>query len=466
MLQDNQRWPLLSAAFSRLGRPVVLIDLESTGGHFLDDRITEIAFLRFSDGQISRHQWLVNPQMPISPFITRLTGIDDAMVADAPPFAALMSDLLPLLRGSLLAAHNSKFDYTFLRHAFGRAGVDFAAPALCTVQLSRKLYPQFYKHNLDSIIERFGIQTASRHRALDDVEALADFLETALREHGAGAVDQYIRLLIQPKLPPAGLSDTLRQRLDNLPDSYGVSLWFNHAGEPVYLQSHDKAFSETVGLLHDKRAAALRQAADFRFAPACGPLHALALQAEWAAQYRFRPSENGAFSAKAPPAFFTVAFKENEHSEYQARILPLASGRHRQAPNGLFVHKKAARRALNDWAAQHRLCPSLLDILPESHARGVPCPRQAAGLCDGECGKSGLAEQKNRIRQYAAELPVADWGGARRIAVTETDPLSGRSVTLYCAGGALQLADGSWYFDTRLPQVLKEKFKRGLAVAA
>ncbi|OSI06653.1 3'-5' exonuclease, partial [Neisseria zoodegmatis] len=128
------RWPLLAGCFARLGIPVAIVDLESTGGNLYQDRVTEVAILRFENGQIARYEWLVNPQQPIPSFITGLTGIDDTMVANAPVFAELVSELLPLLRGALLVAHNSRFDYTFLRHEFQRAGVDFAAPTLCTVQ--------------------------------------------------------------------------------------------------------------------------------------------------------------------------------------------------------------------------------------------------------------------------------------------------------------------------------------------
>ena len=141
------RWPRLAAAFSRIGLPVAVVDLETTGGNLYQDRVTEVAVLRFENGQATRYEWLVNPQQPISDFIARLPGIDDELVKDAPFFGQIAADLLPLLRGTLLLAHNSRFDYTFLRHEFQRIGIDFAAPALCTVQLSRRLYPQFHKHN-------------------------------------------------------------------------------------------------------------------------------------------------------------------------------------------------------------------------------------------------------------------------------------------------------------------------------
>ena len=146
------RWLRLSEAFTRLNRPVVVVDLESTGGNLYQDRVTEIAFLRFENGRVEHYEQLINPGKPIPEFVVQLTGITNEMVAQAPAFDQIAPDILPLLRGSLIVAHNSRFDYTFLRHEFCRAGIDFAAPALCTVQLSRRLYPQFYKHNLDSIV--------------------------------------------------------------------------------------------------------------------------------------------------------------------------------------------------------------------------------------------------------------------------------------------------------------------------
>ena len=188
-MAQASRWPQLAACFARLGMPVAVVDLETTGGNMYEDRVTEVALLRFEGGKITQHQWLVNPEQPISPFITRLTGIDDEMVASAPVFTELAPMLLPLLRGTLVVAHNSRFDYTFLRHEFRRAGVCFAAPALCTVQLSRRLYPEFHKHNLDSIIERFDLAVESRHRAMADVLVLADFLEKSIAQAGTQAWD-------------------------------------------------------------------------------------------------------------------------------------------------------------------------------------------------------------------------------------------------------------------------------------
>ena len=119
-LQENKmesvsRWPLLQKAFFRFGRPVVVVDLETTGGNLYQDRVTEVALLRFDGQNVCRYEWLVNPCKPIPEFVEQLTGISNKMVKTAPLFAEIASQLLPLLQGAVVVAHNSRFDYTFLR---------------------------------------------------------------------------------------------------------------------------------------------------------------------------------------------------------------------------------------------------------------------------------------------------------------------------------------------------------------
>ncbi|MCP1660680.1 3'-5' exonuclease family protein [Neisseria perflava] len=450
------RWPQLAAAFARLGLPVAVVDLESTGGNFYQDRITEVAVLRFERGAVKRYEWLVNPEQPISPFIENLTGISNAMVADAPTFAQIAPDLLPLLRGALVVAHNSRFDYTFLRHEFGRAGLDFATPALCSVQLSRRLYPQFYKHNLDSIIERFHIQVEHRHRAMTDVLALSDFLEHSLSDKDAQEWDNQCRSLMNPKMLPTWLPEVLAQQLYALPDRHGVLVWLDKFGQAQAVTAHERAYQETAALLHGKKVLHYAQsAAAVRFLPAVGSLHALWLKAQTIQEYHIMPSES-------LRTFTTVHFAADEHGALQARIVPLKNGSRNQRPYGFFLHKKAAKRALAAWAQEYGLCPDSLNILPDTHAKGVPCPVHAVGKCSGACQNSdGISRQNERVRQLAPLLPVSDWGRAHEIEITETDPLTGHSMTFYCAGGALVLPDGRWYFDDTLLALLKGKFKQG-----
>ncbi|WP_229728503.1 3'-5' exonuclease [Oxalicibacterium flavum] len=155
---------------------LLFVDLETTGANAFNDRITEIGIVTVEpDGRIDRWSSLVNPGVPISSFIRQLTGIDNAMVADAPAFGDLAHELDARLSQGLFIAHNARFDYGFLHHAFVRTGRALHAEALCTVKLSRRLYPQEKKHSLDTLIARHALVPAARHRALADADLLWQF---------------------------------------------------------------------------------------------------------------------------------------------------------------------------------------------------------------------------------------------------------------------------------------------------
>jgi DNA polymerase-3 subunit epsilon len=184
------------------GAPLAIVDLETTGGRPAWDRVTEIAVVEIDGGEVAS-EWstLVNPGTSIPPWIQSLTGITDGMVAGAPVFEDLARDLYERLQGRVFVAHNARFDYGFLRHAFERAGLDFQARTLCTVKVSRRLYPEFARHNLDSLIDRHRLKfdlhgsdrhrapEGARHRALGDARAVWQFLRIAAEERGAGAME-------------------------------------------------------------------------------------------------------------------------------------------------------------------------------------------------------------------------------------------------------------------------------------
>jgi DNA polymerase-3 subunit epsilon len=156
---------------------LVFLDLETTGINPLHDRIIEIGLCEVVNGEVLE-EWttLVNPRRPFSPFIEKLTGITPAMVAGAPTFAEIGEELHEKLVGKVLVAHNARFDYGFLKSEFHRLAITFQELTLCTVKLSRALFPQYAKHSLDSLIERHGLNSANRHRALGDVRVVREFL--------------------------------------------------------------------------------------------------------------------------------------------------------------------------------------------------------------------------------------------------------------------------------------------------
>lgn len=174
-----------------LDRPLVFIDLETTGSSASIDRITEIGLIEVERGQYVR-EWttLVNPQMPIPPFIEALTGISDAMVADAPNFADIASELAARLAGRMIVAHNARFDYGFLRAEFARLATEYSSELICTVKLSRKLFPGHRRHNLDTLIARHEVTCEARHRALGDARVLWDLISKWRIDPGVEAIAQ------------------------------------------------------------------------------------------------------------------------------------------------------------------------------------------------------------------------------------------------------------------------------------
>jgi len=213
--------------------PLAIVDLETTGTHPARDRVTEIAVLEVNGFELAA-EWstLVNPETGIEPGIQALTGISNEMVAAAPRFAALAAELYERLDGRLLIAHNARFDYGFLRREFERAGLKYLSKTLCTVKLSRRLYPGHARHNLDSLIERHGLACPGRHRALADAEALWQFLQLAAREHGEEIVAVAARQIArQPTLPP----HLERAAIDAIPEAPGVYLFYGEGGTPLYV---------------------------------------------------------------------------------------------------------------------------------------------------------------------------------------------------------------------------------------
>ena len=165
--------------------PLAIVDVETTGSDPASDRITEIAVLEVS-GFALTGQWstLVNPGSFIPGPIQSLTGITQEMVERAPRFADIAAELYERLAGRVFVAHNARFDYGFLRREFDRAGLKYLARTLCTVRLSRRLYPGTAGHSLDSLIERHGLECRARHRAMGDAEAVWQFLRVAQAERG------------------------------------------------------------------------------------------------------------------------------------------------------------------------------------------------------------------------------------------------------------------------------------------
>ena len=211
---------------------LVFIDLETTGANPIDDRITEIGIVCVENGLVSRWSSLVNPGAPIPPFIQSLTGISDAMVQDAPAFQSLAPDIMAYLEGALFIAHNARFDHGFMKNALKAAGLALDNQVLCSVKLSRKLFPQHARHNLDSIMQRHGLIAEARHRALADADLLWQFWQKIHAEIDPDTLAQAIGSLLHQ---PACSGNPDHELLVGIPDTPGVYLFYGDNALPLYV---------------------------------------------------------------------------------------------------------------------------------------------------------------------------------------------------------------------------------------
>jgi len=218
---------------------LAFVDLETTGTHAAADAITEVGIVRVDaapdcTGEPEVNEWstLVDPGIPIPPEIQALTGITDEMVRGAPSFGRIADEVTARTAGAVFVAHNARFDYGFLKHAFARLERRFSARVLCTVRLSRRLFPGEPRHSLDSVIARHRLPIDGRHRALGDARVLWAFVRALYRDLAPETIEQAARRVLRtPSLPPQLAPDAI----DILPEAPGVYLFYGLNALPLYI---------------------------------------------------------------------------------------------------------------------------------------------------------------------------------------------------------------------------------------
>lgn len=162
-----------------------VVDIETTGSTPQSAGITEIAIVIHNGVEVTgKYVTLINPRHKIPPFIVNMTGISDEMVAGAPLFEEVAPQIYNLLNGRIFVAHNVSFDYSFVHYLLGRSGFQWSAPKLCTIKLSRRVFPGLEKYGLGSLTRDLGIRIEGRHRAWGDAAATAQVLTMAIEKEG------------------------------------------------------------------------------------------------------------------------------------------------------------------------------------------------------------------------------------------------------------------------------------------
>ncbi|MBM3368982.1 MAG: hypothetical protein FJY43_12035, partial [Betaproteobacteria bacterium] len=387
-----------------LEAPLAIVDLETTGAHSSWDRVTEIAVVEVDDGRISS-EWstLVNPGTSIPPAIQALTGITNDMVADAPAFEDLAASLYERLEGRVFVAHNARFDYGFLRQEFERAGLKFQARTLCTVKLSRRLYPQHPRHNLDSLITRHNLPCSARHRAMGDAQAVWQFLRVAAQERGADAVLEAAKAVSKlPALPP----HIARDMVDAIPEAPGVYLFYGEGDTPLYvgksIKMRSRVLSHFSADLRSAREMQLsREVRRIEWRRTCGELGALLLESRLVKD--LLPVFNRQLRHAGDLCGFVLL----------PQGLRLARGDEIDAEtvgelHGVFRTRRAAMEALRGIADENGLCLQALGVERGKVGSGAgsgACFRHQIRRCAGLCaGKDSLAAHQGRLAAALGRL--------------------------------------------------------------
>ena len=391
---------------------LAFVDLETTGMRAAEDRITEVGIVRVdadaAGGAPRVHEWstLVDPEMPIPPVIQALTGITDAMVAGAPTFAAIAAEVAERLADCVFIAHNARFDHGFLKHAFARAGRPFSARPLCTVRLSRRLFPEAGRPRPGCGGGAARARRHRRHRALGDARALWAFVEALYRELPAATIEDAVRRTLRvPSLPPQLPADSL----ERLPETPGVYLFYGENPLPIYV-GKSVNLRERVGshFTSDWRTESdLRLSQEIRrieVEETAGELGALLREAVLVKS--LLPAHNRALRRKEEAGVLALVDDGPPQFVPAAAIEPAELAGH----FGPFTSKRGARETLRALAAEHQLCWRRLGL--EKRAGG-PCFQRQLRRCAGACvgAEDALAHD---LRLSTALASMRDPAVARR----------------------------------------------------
>ena len=404
---------------------LAFVDLETTGTHASGDRITEVGVVRVDadpgGGSPRVDEWssLVDPQVPIPPYVQALTGITDAMVRAAPTFPSVAGEVARRLDGCLFVAHNARFDFGFLKHAFARVGVAFSPRVLCTVRLSRRLDPDADGHGLDAVIARHGLDPGGRHRALGDARALWLFVQRLYATRPAADIEAAVKRLLRiPSLPPQLPPDAL----EGIPDAPGVYLFYGENPLPLYV-------GKSVHL-RDRVAAHFctdwQQESDARLSAeirrievetTAGELGALLRESELVKT--MLPAHNRALRRKQDAGVMTLD-EDGRPAFVRAALVDPAGV---PGAYGPYASRRAMRQRLQALAAEHRLCWTRLGL----ERRDGPCFARQLRRCEGACvGAEALDAHDARLREALGAEAIPAWPFRGPALVREASPEGGR----------------------------------------
>lgn len=400
--------------------PVAIVDVETTGGSPGQNRLIEIGIIRIENGQeVSRFQSLVNPHQSVPPFVQNLTGISDRDLETAPSFEKIADEVEKQLKGALFIGHNVRFDYDFVKFELRRAGRNFSAPTFCSARFSRSLYPEHKRHNLAELIERYGLSISSHHRALDDAQAVWDFLKKMVEEVGVNKFSTFFEKLAasrptQTRIPV--------EKFDNLPESSGAYVFKDAEGMALYVGKSNHLRERILGHFYgdfenSKALQLVEKATDLECYPTAGELSALFLEAELVE--KLAPKHSRRPRRKVD---MVCAIKHENSNGYpvisllkESEALSL-----KEPPKILSYYRgfREANQALHMMVDSFRLCRKLLGLEKSEGACSALNVKKCSGACVGSESKDSYS---GRLARAFQKEGLSSWPHSSAVLVDEYD---------------------------------------------
>ena len=373
-----------------------VIDIETTGNGIKGNRVTEISIFKY-DGYaiVDEFTSLINPKCEIPYFITGLTGIDNQMVRDAPTFEALAPVILEFTKDCIFVAHSVNFDYNVLKNEFKEIGLDFVRKKLCTVRLSRRLFPGYHSYSLGKLCTSLDIPLNNRHRARGDAHATVLLFQKLLRAQGA---EKVFKAFLNARSQEATLPPSLpKDVFENLPTKPGIYYFKNAKGKIIYVGKAINIKKRVLSHFYDKadkEVQMCRETNHIDFELSGGNL--LALLMESAAIKKHYPEYNRSQKRNLRP--YGIFCYEDRKG-----ILHLAFNHLKMAPNALatFYSPTNCRLYLEELCKTFGLCPKYCHLQENVKT----CNHYRVSSCEGVCrGTESISAYNEKVQLAIAHI--------------------------------------------------------------
>lgn len=383
-----------------------IIDIETTGA---GNKITEIAILKHDGTQvIDSYSTLVNPEAHIPDYITALTGIDNAMVADAPTFETIAPTVLEFTKDTVFVAHNVNFDYNIIRNSFKVLNLDFRRKKLCTIRLSRKLLPGHSSYSLGKLCRSLEIPISDRHRAKGDADATAILFDLLLAQDAAETV---FKDFLKPSSKEATLPPHLSSSVfENIPNKPGIYYFKDKKGKIIYVGKAKDLQKRVLGHFYNKSAKELelcRNTAHIDFELSGNETIALLME-DAAIKHHF--PEYNLLAKRRPKTFGIFSYLDRQGINH----LAFNSTKGMPQPIQTFTSIRECRSYLEQICKQFNLCAKFCHLQETSGACSHYSLTNCKGVCKGEelvtDYNSRVQEAINYMKQGLEDIVIKDTG--------------------------------------------------------